>query len=316
MHSDLVECGWTEEQWNRISGVLIEEAQKARVAAQVLPVVGPEEASTIAIPTFTLGTQANPYPFPQGAPPLPQPVQRLSVDSDPTLFITTIAVNVPLRSHEMADPELKAAVVMFRRAANYVARIEDALVFGGRAGPNQSPLGLRGIPTVYSVTGNGTPAGIFAGAVPRIFQPLRPTGVVPWAGPPLPAPPLWPLQGEDVFRGIVDAIDQLELAGQLGPYACVLSQGLFELVCTPNPNFVLPRDRILPFLEGPLLRSSQIANPWGCVVALSGSPIELVVASDISVRFLQTTLEPRYVFRVSERVALRIKESQAIALMV
>jgi hypothetical protein len=51
------------------------------------------------------------------------------------------------------------------------------------------------------------------------------------------------------------------------------------------------------------------------VVALSGNPIEIVVACDIGVRFLQTTLEPRYVFRVSERVALRIKEFSAICLL-
>jgi uncharacterized linocin/CFP29 family protein len=75
---------------------------------------------------------------------------------------------------------------------------------------------------------------------------------------------------------------------------------------------VLPRDRILPFLSGPLLRSSAFATNHGAVVALNGNPIELVVASDISVRYLQTTLEPRYVFRVSERVALRVKEADAI----
>jgi uncharacterized linocin/CFP29 family protein len=123
------------------------------------------------------------------------------------------------------------------------------------------------------------------------------------------------LTGEDVFTGIVGAISQLEASGQNGPYACVLSNRLFNLACTPNGNLVLPRDRILPFLEGPLYRSSQIADPFGCVIALSGSPIELIVATDINVRFLQTTLEPRYVFRVSERVALRIKEFEAIALL-
>ncbi len=39
------------------------------------------------------------------------------------------------------------------------------------------------------------------------------------------------------------------------------------------------------------------------------------MASDIHVKFLQTTLEPRYVFRVSEKVALRIKEDSAIAVL-
>ena len=50
----------------------------------------------------------------------------------------------------------------------------------------------------------------------------------------------------------------------------------------------------------------------GVVVALGGQPIELVLASDIDVRFLQATLEPRYVLRVFERLVLRIKELDAV----
>ena len=47
-------------------------------------------------------------------------------------------------------------------------------------------------------------------------------------------------------------------------------------------------------------------------MALGGQPIELVLASDIDVRFLQATLEPRYVLRVFERLVLRIKELDAV----
>ena len=36
------------------------------------------------------------------------------------------------------------------------------------------------------------------------------------------------------------------------------------------------------------------------------------MASDIDVRFLQATLEPRYVLRVFERLVLRIKELHAV----
>jgi hypothetical protein len=50
-------------------------------------------------------------------------------------------------------------------------------------------------------------------------------------------------------------------------------------------------------------------------MASSGRPIEVVVASDISVRFLQTTLEPRFVFRVSERIALRVSQDDAIEII-
>jgi hypothetical protein len=50
---------------------------------------------------------------------------------------------------------------------------------------------------------------------------------------------------------------------------------------------------------------------------LAASLVELVVATDINVTYLQTTaaIEPRIVFRVSERIALRIKDPGAIAVI-
>ncbi len=300
MHSDLIDRGWTEEHWSRLTSVVTEEAQKARVAAQMLPVVGPEDSRTVAVPSFALRVEPNPQLVPSRTAPA-----RLSVDSDPTLFLTRIAVNVYLHTRDASDPDLSAALVMFRRAANYIARIEDALAFNGRPGPDAAPpFGLGGLLNIYQVTGNGTPDGVF----PFLGPPGRRSfiSVAAAAGAVL---------GDQVVTAIIQAINQLDAAGQLGPYACVLSPQLFEAICTPNANLVLPRDRILPFLQGPLLRSSAIFDYYGAVVALSANPVELVVASDIDVRFLQTTEEPRLAFRVSERVAVRIKEDAGIAIL-
>ena len=318
MHSDLVELGWTEDQWNRIQGAVTEEAQKARVAAQMLPLVGPIDRTAVAVPSFELNAAPNPMPYP---PPAPQ--SRLTVNSDPNLFLTRIAVNVPLRSREAADPDLAAALVMFRRAANYIARFEDALVFNGRPGPNQPPpFGVGGIPDVVQVTGDGAVDGLCSFVGPWGRRALINVGAIP-------APPgavAGPVLGDQVVTAIIQAINQLDMSGQLGPYCCVLSPHLFEAICTPNSNLVLPRDRILPFLQGPLLRSSAIfqglqalapvpSAAWGAVIATSGNPVELVVASDIHIRFLQTAQDARLIFRVSERIAVRIQESSAIALL-
>lgn len=305
MHNDLVELGWTEGHWNRLLEAVSEEAQKARVAAQMLPLAGPEERSTLAIPEFAISSG----PAPEGSPN--QATERLLVDSNPTLYLTTIAVNVFLRSHEAADPNLNAALGMFRRAANYIARIEDALVFNGRPVNKPPAQGLVGIPPVFSVSGDGAPRGL---ARPpeldrrdsqperqRVLQRLQARGES--------------LQGDDVITSIIGAIGQLDARGQQGPYACALATDLFARVCTPNQNLVLPRDRILPFLQGPLLRASTLQEGHGVVVALSGNPVELVVGSDIGIRYLQATLEPRFAFRVSERVALRIREENAIAIL-
>ncbi len=304
MDPALENLGWTESQWNRICTTVTEEAQKGRVAAQLLPAVGPEDASTVAVPNFTL--QAAPSPRLAGWTP-----ERLTVDSDPTLPVTQIAVNVSLRNHEVADPNLSAALGMFRRAANYIARVEDAFVFSGRPGNNlPPPYGLGQIPDVVQITGNGPVDGLllaYSGAgAQRLRSRIKPS-------PPPPAAPV--TLGNRVIEAIIAAINALDRNGQLGPFACALSPKLFEAICEPTASLVLPRDRILPFLQGPLVRASAILDGWGVVLALSGSPIELVVARDISVRYLQTSEEPRYVFRVSERVALRVKEPQSIALL-
>lgn len=301
MHNDLVELGWTHEQWNRIVTTVSDEAQRSRVAAQMLPLAGPTERSTLAVPQFALRVA-------ESAEASGSARARLVVDSNPTLFLTTIAVNVFLRTHEVADPSLDAALGMFRRAANYIARIEDALVFNGRLANSAPDIGAVGIPAVYSVTGDGEALGLVtpqradrvAGGQ-RVFQRLQARSGA--------------LHGDDVITGVIEAIGELDGRGQLGPYACALSKDLFAKVCTPNANLVLPRDRILPFLQGPLLRATTLPEGSGVIVALSGSPIELVVGSDIGVRYLQTSIEPRAVFRVSERVALRIREESAIAVL-
>jgi uncharacterized linocin/CFP29 family protein len=302
MHADLENIGWTEEQWNRIATAVTEEAQKNRVAAQALQIVGPEDPTTVAVPNFTFGPEPNPH---EPHPP-DRPHERPGVDSYPTLWLTTIAINVPLHAHEASDPDLKAAMVMFRRAANYIARLEDALIFNGRPNQNMPPAaGIGGIPDIYRVTGPAPVQGIFfpdpGRQNQRIYQQVGAN----------------PARQEAIVNAIVNAINQLDAHGQLGPYACFLGHELFNRACDPTANLVLPRDRILPFLDGgPLLRCSAILPNYGVVIALSGNPVEIVVASEISVRFLQTTLEPRFVFRVSERIAPRIKEDSAIAVLV
>jgi len=48
---------------------------------------------------------------------------------------------------------------------------------------------------------------------------------------------------------------------------------------------------------------------------LGGEPVDLVVATDICVSFLQATTDPYYVFRVSEKIVLRIKQPNAIVVL-
>jgi uncharacterized linocin/CFP29 family protein len=294
MDPALEQLGWTEDQWNRICTTVTEEAQRARVGAQILPVVGPEDPSTVAVPRYSLA-----YP----ARAVPPPAGQIVVSSDPRLYLTTISVLVELGGREAADPTLAAALTMFRRAANVVALAEDALVFNGR-----SPAAIRRLrPRVRRILGtNPVPTAISGLLASRNMDRIFP-----------------PQGSQQIVQAIFTAIGNLDAAGYSGPYACALDQAAFVEICTPSVALILPRDRILPFLNGgSLVRASSIprspfGQPTGIVIALSGNPVELVVATDIHVNYLQTTAatEPRHVFRISERVALRVKDWQAVRII-
>ncbi len=298
MDPALQQLGWTEDQWNRICTTVTDEAQRTRVAAKFLPVVGPEDPSTVAVPRYTLT-----YP----ARPVPPPAAQMVVSSDPDLYITTISVLVELGGREVADPALAAALTMFRRAATIIARAEDAMVFNGR-----SPAAIRRVGWPRRLIG----VNPIRAALPGLLATTRITPIMPDV-------PGTPIDGNDVATAIFNAIGALDARGCSGPYACALDQATFDLICAPNNNLILPRDRILPFLEGSgPVRASAIPNRRagvyrGTVIALAGNPVELVVATDINVAYLQTSgaTEPRRVFRVSERVALRIKDRRAIQII-
>ena len=71
-------------------------------------------------------------PPPGAAPAGGGGARRLWVDSDPTLHVITFSALVYLRNIEVADPDLAAALGMFRRVANSIARVEDAFIFRGK----------------------------------------------------------------------------------------------------------------------------------------------------------------------------------------
>lgn len=283
MNERVAELPWTDEQWNRIARAVSEEAQQTRVAAKFLPIYGPIEASDVAVPSITLSSGAG---------------SRLEINSLPQNILTTLSVLVHVRTHEAEDPELQAVMTLFRRAANLIARAEDALMFNGQAAVDQGPAGPAAPPLV--ITGGEKKPGLLGKA-----------GTTPPARIKLPGgtDPL----GQRLIGGVVDAIDQLQRNGYNGPYALVLATNLYAEAHKPAASLALPRHALVPLLgDGPLLRSSDIAKDEGLLVSYSSGFVEQVLASDISVKFLQVSLEPRFVFRVSERLSLRVKDWQAV----
>jgi uncharacterized linocin/CFP29 family protein len=302
MTNDNPQVPWTDEQWARVNKVVQEEASRARIAATFLPLVGPLPADTDFVRKGLIENQPT-------RPP------SIGIEDKSVIQLATLQVKVPVRGAQMADPEMTSVLALFRRAANVLARLEDTVVFRGLVPDPALPKRFAppinvGPQRVWEITGGERSRGLWT-------NPLLP--------PPAPqvniAVPLGVPRDTRLVRGIAQAIGLLEAQGQFGPFAVVLDQALFLVAQTPTGALVLPQDRILPFLGGgPLLRSSTLdVAPGvrsGVVVALGGEPVELVIATDVCVQFLQVTAEPNFVFRVCEKMALRIKEPEAIVRLI
>jgi uncharacterized linocin/CFP29 family protein len=299
MAQDNSQVSWTDEQWARVNQVIQEEASRARVAASFLPLYGPLPPSTdfvrdeaISYPALTAGQH------------------RIAIADTDTIKLPTLQVKVYLRGAQMADPEMTSVLALFRRAANVLARLEDAVIFNGQSAPggdgkSNAKGGLLDLPRIWEILGGQDNGGLL-GPDPAGPEPRTRTAV--------------PIEldsennGRNLVAAVSDAIGKLEGKGHFGPFAVALDQKFFLIAQTPDDDsLVLPQDRIIPFLGGgSLLRSSTLAEHRGVVVALGGAAVELVVATDMSVQFLQVTTDPMFVFRVFEKMALRIKEREAI----
>jgi uncharacterized linocin/CFP29 family protein len=273
---------WTDEQWARVMDTIQQEANRARVAATFLPLYGPLPPDTDYVAKDEVKVEK-----PASGEP-----ERLTIDDTETIPVPTLQVKVYVRGAQMADPELTSALQLFRRAANVLARLEDALIFQGQPGPGGRPAGAP-LPTVSEVLGGSASDGLLQGAGLSVSAKR---------------------DGNALVERVSESIGKLEAAGHFGPFAVALGQKYFDAVQQPNrTSLVLPQDRIIPFLGGgSLVRSSLLGDDRGVVVALGGSPVELVVATDMSLNFLQVTTAPMFVFRVFEKVVLRIKEPDAI----
>jgi uncharacterized linocin/CFP29 family protein len=286
---------WTDEQWAAVQRMVQDAANRARVASSFLPLVGPLAPGQATVPALRMTDE--PLDDWRGLAK-----QRLEVDDGATLQLTTISCNVYLTTLEAEDPELAAAHQMLGRAADIIGRLEDAIVFNGQSVANDPPR-FAGtpvvVPEIYTVRGHHA-HGLLKNA--RLSEPV--TTVAGYG------------YSNSLVDAVVAAIQQLEMHGHYGPFVCVLGHEFFRAANTPNPNsLVLPSDRIVPFLDRPLLRSSTVPLECGVVVALSGSPVDLVVASDVHVTYLHLSVEPRHVLRVSERFVLRIKQPTAVCVL-
>lgn len=293
---------WTDEQWSRVQQTVHDEARRARIAGRFLPLFGPLPGNVATVPAQLIEIRDNRH-----APSPSDVKKRLAIDDTKILPLVTVAANVFLTSTQQSDPDLSSAFTLFMRAANLIARIEDAIIFRG-AGWKES---VENLVSALGATPISEVVDVSPFSLDGIGTLLTPGGSE--------STPLSLELGKEKNRGqglveiAAKGISELDAHGFQGPYALVLSQDLFVDAETPDEgSLVLPSDRIKPLIEGPLLRSTILPKNEGVLISLAGNPVEIVVASDINVRFLQLTTDPLHVYRVSEKFVLRIKEPKAI----
>ena len=269
---------WSDEQWRKVNAAVTETFGKANVASSFLPLYGPLPGGAETVRNEILDSKA------------PPPILRLDSDhSDVNERLLNLTVRVELSSEQVADESLSNALLAFRRAATILAKEEDRIVF------SEFDSAAKGNVNAYVANGKKTVKGLSKFG--------RTTPSSPFGGKPL---------GPDLLAQIVEAIQMLDENANPGPFACVLGNDLFSAAYEANLTLVLPADRILPLLNGPLLRSSGLAANEGILVSLSTGAVDIVVGTPPTVQFLQRTPEARFLFRVYTRFALRVRDAGAI----
>ena len=287
---------WTEDQWAMIQQEAQRGARRARVASSFLPLSGPFGDPHTTVPALVLKEGARAEHL--GA--VGRSASRLEVDDSEVLKVTTLAVDLHLTSAQVEDPELVVVRSMVARAADVVGRLEDAIVFNGQPEPGAAPSWVepdgshRSVrPEVFTVSGGQRNGGLLG--ADRVECEI---------------------EGDALVAVIVRAITTLEGRGHFGPFVVALGSAMFLAASSPRQTHVLPSDRLTPFLDRPLLRSVVVPSNQGVVVSLSNAAVDLAVAKDVAVSFLQVTLEPRWVLRVSEKCVLRVKEAGSVITLV
>src|SRR5262249_44309026 len=166
---------WTDEQWARVNKVIKEEASRARLAATFLPLCGPLSADA----DFFRASNIN-YPRLPKADQRWDEQQQIRINDKETVRLATLQVKVYVRGAQLADPEMESVLALFRRAANVLARLEDAVVFRGlesapEPGYFQPRRGLAGVADIWEIHG-GEPRPGLLNAPGSLLIPVPPPG--------------------------------------------------------------------------------------------------------------------------------------------
>ncbi len=269
---DLV--GWSTDLWSRLDQAVHDEVQRSAVAATFLPVtIAGSNAATVPADVINL--------------------HSMTIDPSAIVSIVELTIGFAL-TQEQVDNEanLGVAGILATRAANFVAQVEDLLIFQGHDAERAGPLQLvrirgdagDGLLAAAAHHGTVAPAGTDAG-----------------------------IYGEHTFDAVVKAITQLRSQGQGGPYALALSSTVYADTFVPVPGtLVMPADQIRPLVSAGFVDAPALPHDRGLLISLGGNTIDLVMTVQPTVAFVQMDDKGLSQFRLYERWALRIKDPDSI----
>jgi uncharacterized linocin/CFP29 family protein len=285
---------WKPDIWERASQAVHEERQRTSVARRFLPIYGPLNSGATTIASDTVVVEGG----------------QLSVDEVATTSLVELFLQFFLTPAQVErEEELTTFITLATRAANLLSQAEDIVIFQGQS----------------AIDGNGGPQhALFAERIVRARSGPAGRGLVNAAsGDPVTVPALDPNQtpphwGENTAAAFFDAYARLQSGqgsglAEYGPYAGVLSTAPYADAHAPLATTLsTPSALIKPLVEEGFYGTGTLPASRGLLLSLGGDTMDLVVGVDATIAFLQEDAAGNYVFRLYERIALRIKSDSAI----
>lgn len=265
--------GWTPDIWSGLNKAIHDEVQRTAVATTFIPIVtGASTATTAPADVINLAS--------------------MTVDPSAVVPIVELSIGFALTQQQVDDEAQHAVANMLAtRGANFVAQVEDLLIFQGGGADRNRPLNLV---QVRGAAGEG----LLAAASSTVD--VASAGV---SG----------VYGEHTFDAVVDAITSLRSRGQAGPYALALASAVYADTFVPvRGTLIMAADQIRPLVTAGFVDAPALPGDRGLLISLGGGTIDLVMAVEPTLTFVQVDDQGMSQFRIYERWALRIKDPDSI----
>jgi Encapsulating protein for peroxidase len=292
---------WTADTWNSIDKALADEHELTAIGAKFLtpPVPDSTMDGTVAADTVFTGNDG-----------------VLSVDESENRSIVEIAVQFKVRKAQVDnEAQMKTTESLATRAANLLARAEDLLIFQGFAALDDPLFKSKAVILIIPNPSNSG-ARVDSFLFPKNSQTITVEPAEVNSNPALS------IYGENTYAAVAQGYATLQ-EHHYGRQALVLPTAIYaDTYATRTTTLDIPAitadrikgligDRVYGTSTLPALNGSSPAK--GVLLALDGNTMDLVVQMNPTVEVVtQDPVRGDYVFKVYERFALRLKDTNAV----